>query len=218
VPKPYPCRVLGCCKSYTDPSSLRKHSKTHEQREGVCAGGGAVASRVASGVGVLKGIPGIASIPGHPGTANLSRVQDNFVESRIGDAAEDSKLAVSRVANETRTAAGASRVEVESRVAEMTTNAQASRVEELTTGDQSALGFRPKEEHIQEIGSRRGVTPNHREPNDKRTMHFPKEPDFSDKVEEQDQSLMKREESRCVSHWLTTLTQDKPLDLTTNSI
>eukprot|EP00096_Caligus_rogercresseyi_P014067 TRINITY_DN6603_c0_g1_i1.p1 TRINITY_DN6603_c0_g1~~TRINITY_DN6603_c0_g1_i1.p1 ORF type:complete len:562 (-),score=173.43 TRINITY_DN6603_c0_g1_i1:720-2405(-) len=34
-PKPYRCEVLGCCKRYTDPSSLRKHVKSHSQEEQV---------------------------------------------------------------------------------------------------------------------------------------------------------------------------------------
>ena len=32
-PKPYRCEVLGCGKRYTDPSSLRKHSKSHSREE-----------------------------------------------------------------------------------------------------------------------------------------------------------------------------------------
>ena len=31
--KPYKCEVLGCTKRYTDPSSLRKHVKSHSQEE-----------------------------------------------------------------------------------------------------------------------------------------------------------------------------------------
>ncbi|XP_040567294.1 uncharacterized protein [Lepeophtheirus salmonis] len=34
-PKPYRCEVVGCCKRYTDPSSLRKHVKSHSQEEQV---------------------------------------------------------------------------------------------------------------------------------------------------------------------------------------
>merc|ERR1712038_240976 len=32
-PKPYKCEVIGCTKRYTDPSSLRKHVKSHSQEE-----------------------------------------------------------------------------------------------------------------------------------------------------------------------------------------
>merc|ERR1719232_2354555 len=32
-PKPYKCEVVGCSKRYTDPSSLRKHVKSHSQEE-----------------------------------------------------------------------------------------------------------------------------------------------------------------------------------------
>ena len=31
--KPYKCEVLGCTKRYTDPSSLRKHVKSHSVEE-----------------------------------------------------------------------------------------------------------------------------------------------------------------------------------------
>ncbi len=31
--KPYRCEVVGCSKRYTDPSSLRKHVKSHSQEE-----------------------------------------------------------------------------------------------------------------------------------------------------------------------------------------
>lgn len=31
--KPYKCEVVGCIKRYTDPSSLRKHVKSHSQEE-----------------------------------------------------------------------------------------------------------------------------------------------------------------------------------------
>ena len=31
--KPYTCKVLGCTKRYTDPSSLRKHVKSHSVEE-----------------------------------------------------------------------------------------------------------------------------------------------------------------------------------------
>lgn len=33
VQKPYACQVPGCAKRYTDPSSLRKHVKSHSTRE-----------------------------------------------------------------------------------------------------------------------------------------------------------------------------------------
>lgn len=33
VQKPYTCQVAGCAKRYTDPSSLRKHVKSHSTRE-----------------------------------------------------------------------------------------------------------------------------------------------------------------------------------------
>lgn len=32
--KPYACQVAGCTKRYTDPSSLRKHVKNHNQKDG----------------------------------------------------------------------------------------------------------------------------------------------------------------------------------------
>lgn len=33
VQKPYTCQVPGCAKRYTDPSSLRKHVKSHSSEE-----------------------------------------------------------------------------------------------------------------------------------------------------------------------------------------
>lgn len=33
VQKPYACQVPGCAKRYTDPSSLRKHVKSHSSKE-----------------------------------------------------------------------------------------------------------------------------------------------------------------------------------------
>lgn len=33
VQKPYTCQVPGCAKRYTDPSSLRKHVKSHSTKE-----------------------------------------------------------------------------------------------------------------------------------------------------------------------------------------
>lgn len=33
VQKPYVCQVPGCVKRYTDPSSLRKHMKSHSTKE-----------------------------------------------------------------------------------------------------------------------------------------------------------------------------------------
>ncbi|TRY92559.1 hypothetical protein DNTS_004030, partial [Danionella cerebrum] len=33
TPKPYACQIQGCSKRYTDPSSLRKHIKSHSVKE-----------------------------------------------------------------------------------------------------------------------------------------------------------------------------------------
>ena len=73
--KPYNCKVRGCDKSYTHPSSLRKHMKVHgkdamcafDSEDSDCDEGGAVSpsSSLVSPGGVMSHAPGsTCHVPG----------------------------------------------------------------------------------------------------------------------------------------------------------
>lgn len=77
--KPYNCKINGCDKSYTHPSSLRKHMKVHEKPMSPDMSNGDQASTISSGSGYESDGGGSrsASTTHSPGTPVVNSTVNN---------------------------------------------------------------------------------------------------------------------------------------------